>query len=821
MNRFVCIHGHFYQPPRENPWLETVELQESAKPFHDWNERITAECYAPNTASRYLNDEDQIVEIANNYSRISFNFGPTLLAWLERSAPWVYGAIQEADWVSQKQYAGHGSALCQAYHHSILPLSNSRDKRTEITWGIRDFQHRFNRHPEGMWLPETAVDLETLDFMSQHGIAFTILSPYQALRTRRENQKDWSDASEGRVDPKRPYRVNLPSGREIVVFFYDGPISRAVAFERLLNRGENFARRLVGGFSVDTARPQMLHIATDGETYGHHHRHGEMALTYALRFLEKNKLARITNYGEFLNRFPPAHLAEIQEMTSWSCSHGVERWRSHCGCHTGGRPEWSQAWRTPLREALDSLRDRLAVPFEREAGRLLEDPWEARDDYISVILDRSSEGIEKFFARHARQPLRQDQQIQALRLMELQRHALLMYTSCGWFFNDISGIETVQILKYAGRALQLASVCFDEPFEETFLRRLQNAASNDPAEGDGRSIYLRKVKPAQVGLPDVAAHFAITSLFESVPDESTVHCYTVNQTESMTSRAGKSRLAGGLVRVESQLTREAADFIFSALHLGDHNISCGVHPYDPEKIRTEEFLAELFAEFSKADLTESLRVLDRIFPGETYSLKSLFGDEKRRLLDHLLESTIQDVELQYRQIYERQAPLMRYLAEIGAAQPRSFQMAAEFVINSALRRAFRDQEQNLEHVKALLKEAESGNIELEEESLGFELTALLERLAAEVVQEPEDLTRIARLHSVVRLSQQVPFRVNLWTVQNQVYRILQSHFPRMAAENSDRSGPWLDEFHRLSDLLRLRVGRLLSEEGADEVSPDG
>lgn len=815
MNRFVCIHGHFYQPPRENPWLETVERQESAHPFHDWNERVTAECYAPNTASRYLDDEDRIVEIANNYSRISFNFGPTLLGWLQRKAPLVYGAIQEADWVSQKQFSGHGSALCQAYHHSILPLSNSRDKQTEILWGIRDFQHRFNRRAEGMWLPETAVDLETLDLLSQHGITFTILSPFQALRTRRENQKDWSDAAEGRVDPKRPYRVSLPSGREIVVFFYDAPISQAVAFERLLNRGENFAQRLVGGFAADAARPQLLHIATDGETYGHHHRHGEMALTYALRFLEKNKLARITNYGDFLDRFPPAHLAEIQEMSSWSCSHGVERWRSHCGCHTGGRPEWSQAWRTPLRTALDSLRDRLAVPFEREAGRLLDDPWEARDDYVSVILDRSRESIEQFFARHARQPLREDQQIQALRLMELQRHALLMYTSCGWFFNDVSGIETVQILKYAGRALQLASICFDESFEEPFLRKLQSAVSNDPAEGDGRSVYLRKVKPVEVGLADVAAHFAITSLFESFPDRSAVHCYSVDKKSHSNSKAGKAQLAAGVIGVESQITLESGEFRFAVLHLGDHNITCGVHPFDSRDDGGEAALAELFAEFSKADLTESLRCLDRLFPGEQYSLKSLFRDEKRRLLDLLLESTIQDVELQYRQIYERQAPLMRYLAEIGAALPRSFQMAAEFAISSALRRAFQSRDPNLEQIETLLKEAESGNIELEKESLGFELTGLLERLAAELVQAPDDVTRIARLQSAVRLSQRVPFRVNLWTVQNQAYRILQFHYPRIAVEDSDRSEPWLDEFHRLSDLLRLRVGQLLREEETD------
>ncbi|MEC9372697.1 MAG: glycoside hydrolase, partial [Planctomycetota bacterium] len=266
MERYICLHGHFYQPPRENPWLERIQRQESAYPFHDWNERIQHECYAPNAAARMLDDDGRILRIINNYSRISFNFGPTLLAWMEFADPDAYHAIIEADRESVRRFSGHGSAMAQAYGHIILPLANSRDKRTQILWGIRDFRQRFGRDPEGMWLPETAVDLESLDIMAEHGLTFTILAPRQAQAIRAMGDEHWTDVSDERIDPTRAYEVRLPSGRTIAAFFYDGPISRGVAFERLLERGEHFADRLAGVFSEERDWPQLVHIATDGET---------------------------------------------------------------------------------------------------------------------------------------------------------------------------------------------------------------------------------------------------------------------------------------------------------------------------------------------------------------------------------------------------------------------------------------------------------------------------------------------------------------------------------------------------------------------------
>src|SRR5690606_20674525 len=353
----------------------------------------------------------------------------------------VYEAILEADWESRRRYSGHGSALAQAYHHSILPLANRRDKYTEVRWGIVDFRSRFGRDPEGMWLPETAVDLETLEILAQEGIQFTIRSPYQAKRTRHQDQSEWVEASEGRVDPQKPYRVELPSGGSIAVFFYDGPISRAVAFENLLRNGEYLANRLLGAFSDELTDNGLVHIATDGETYGHHHRHGEMALAYALHYIEENKLACLTNYGEYLEKNPPTYVAEIFKNTSWSCAHGIERWRSDCGCHTGGEPGWNQAWRGPLRDALDWLRDRIMPLYEMKAGRYFSDVWAVRDEYVTVLTDRSPEAVSSFLNKHSGRELQPDERVECLKLLELQRHCLLMYTSCGWFFNELSGIE--------------------------------------------------------------------------------------------------------------------------------------------------------------------------------------------------------------------------------------------------------------------------------------------------------------------------------------------------------------------------------------------
>ena len=614
-NRYVCVHGHFYQPPRENPWLETVEVQDSAAPYHDWNDRITAECYAPNGASRIQNLQNEIVRIVNNYARMSFNFGPTLLSWLEEKAPRTYQMILDADKASAARYNGHGSALAQVYNHIIMPLASVRDARTQIRWGIRDFEHRFGRKPEGMWLAETAVNREVLDLLAQEGILYTILAPNQCARVRKAGASDWTETPNASVDPTQPYRVELDEGRSIAVFYYDGPNSRAIAFEGLLDSGEKFGTRLLSGFNTsEPDRPQLSHVATDGESYGHHHKHGEMALSFAMHWIEENNYATLTNYGEFLVKFPPTMLSEVQEDTSWSCAHGVERWRSDCGCN-GGKPGWNQRWRGPLRAALDLLRDRTAPLAETLAEPLLLDLWAARDAYIDVLLEPAR--LEDFLATHTTRTLTAPERTTVLQLMELGRHAQLMYTSCGWFFDELSGIETVQIIAYAGRVLQLAAQLFGEPgraLEPAFLATLAEAKPNNPELATGADVYSRYVAGMRVGLEQVGAHYAISSVFRSYPEDGELFCFDVRRDSHEVFTSGRGKLALGRARIRSRITEEAEEICFAVLHLGDQNLSAAVRRYTAaDEPRFERFSADVRTAMRQANLPEVIRLIDRFF----------------------------------------------------------------------------------------------------------------------------------------------------------------------------------------------------------------
>ncbi|HEX2229154.1 MAG TPA: DUF3536 domain-containing protein [Candidatus Binatia bacterium] len=806
MERYICIHGHFYQPPRENPWLESIELQDSAYPYHDWNERITAECYAANSVSRILDVEGRIERLVNNYAKISFNFGPTLLSWLESKAPQVYLAILQADRESQRNFSGHGSALAQAYNHMIMPLASSRDRRTQVCWGIADFEHRFRRKPEGMWLPETAVDLETLEILAEAGIKFTILAPHQAGRVRRIGESAWHDFSGGRIDPTRAYEQRLPSGRKIALFFYDGPVSRAVAFEGLLSRGEHLANRLLGIFSENRRRSQLAHIATDGESYGHHHRFGDMALAYALNHIESNRLAKLTNYGEFLERNPPTHEVEVVPKTSWSCFHGIDRWRSNCGCNSGGHPGWNQEWRTPLRNALDWLRDRTVAPFERAALPLFESPWAARDDYIKVVLDRSAENVEGFFARHAGRPLRPEEKTAALKLMELQRHAMLMYTSCGWFFDELSGIETVQVMQYAGRAVQLAQELFGDSLETSFVARLADARSNIPEQGNGGRIYENFVKPAQVDWERAGAHYAVSSLFQDYSDQTNIYCFAASREDYQLLSAGLAKMAIGRVRLTSDITRESEALSFAVLHMGDHNVNGGVR-----KFRGEEAYVALKQDatepFLRAEFPEVIRLMDRHFGDSHYSVSSLFRDEQRKILDVVLASTLSEAETLYRQIYERRAPMMRFLTNLHIPLPKALGAAAEFVLNGYLRAALEQEDINPELIRSLLETTALEGAAVDAATLEFAFRHNLERLAERLSADPSE-AYVKQLQSAASVVQFLPFSVDLWKVQNIYYQLLNDLLPKMRqaqARGDLAAKAWVEAFSVLGCQLNVKV----------------
>jgi len=785
MQKFVCVHGHFYQPPRENPWLESVELQDSAAPFHDWNERIAAECYAPNATARLLDGEGKIASIVNTYSRISFNFGPTLLTWMKRAMPEIHEALVEADRCSRQKFSGHGSALAQVYNHMILPLANRRDKYTQVLWGIRDFEFRFGRKPEGMWLSETAADAETLDVLAELGIRFTILSPFQAKSVRRlAGNAHWKDVNGGCIDPSRAYLRKLPSGREISLFFYDAPVSQAIAFEQLLDSGERFAGRLMSGFSDKRDWDQLVHVATDGESYGHHHRLGEMALAYALQHIESNHLARLTNYAEFLEQHPPTHEAQIHEGSAWSCSHGVGRWMANCGCNSGGHAGWHQDWRAPLRQALDWLRNQLAPLYEKNGASLFKDPWDARNDYIDVILDRSPENVEKFFEEHGNHPLNDVEKIAALKLVEMQRHAMLMYTSCGWFFDELSGIETVQVIQYAGRALQLARDVFEQDLEPGFLDLLQHARSNIPEHQNGRLIYEKFVRPAMLNWEIVIAHYAMSSLFEAYEQQTHIYIYDFESEERQVHVAGKTKLAYGRVRVGFQIARESSVMIYAVLYMGEHSVICGVNPYSVAK-GFQQATEAMRAAFERSDYAEVIRLIDHHLESPSYTLKTLFKDEQRKIINEIIATARDDVESGYRLAIERHLPLMNFLRDLNIPPPGPLQRAAEFNLHADACRALSADRPDLDRVRALLEQAGTQHINIFDAELAYVVKTTLERLTQKLAANPGDVKLLQYLAALAALVRQAPLDLNLWKVQNAYWGMLQSDFPILKQKASE------------------------------------
>lgn len=824
MDRYVCIHGHFYQPPRENPWLDMVEVQDSAYPFHDWNERITAECYGPNAFARILGHEGRIVRLVNNYSRISFNLGPTLLAWLEDKAPEVYQGILQADRDSQERFSGHGSAMAQVYNHVIMPLANRADKVTQVVWGIRDFVWRFGRQPEGMWLAETAVDLETLEVLAEHGIRFTVLAPGQAKRIRPlpqadsapapaangdgepSDEADWTDVTGARVPPHRAYLQRLPSGRSIALFFYNASVSQAVAFERILHSGEALARRLQDTFLDPCDEGQLAHIATDGESYGHHHHHGDMALAYALGYIESGQVARLTNYGEFLDRHPPTWEADIAENTAWSCAHGVERWRSDCGCNSG-RPGWRQLWRGPLRQALDDLRDAVAPLYARHGAALFSDPVAARNDYVRVLLERTAESQDRFLARHVRGPLDDDARRRALELMELQRHLLLMYTSCGWFFDEISGLETTQILFYAGRAIQLAERLFDQPFEGAFLHGLEKAPSNLAEHASGRHVYEKYVRPAKVERHHVGAHYAVSSLFEDYPQEGRLFCYRVQRHDERTFEAGKVRMNVGHATLSCERTRESWHFAYAAIHLGDHNVNGGVCTFPGEE--AYRGLLRVFADaFSRVDTPQVVRLLDRHFGDATHSVASLFRDEQRKVLKVLLHNELLQTIERYERIYEQGQPLMHFLKHLGVPLPMPLRVAAEVLFNTELRWAMDEAEPDFARIKKLFGQAREWGVDLEHQALGYKFTHLLDEAADRWRERPTATEVLDRLLTGVELNRDLPVTADLWKPQNVFFEQMRSLYPVQvahAAAGDDAAQVWVERFLVLADRLGVEA----------------
>jgi alpha-amylase/alpha-mannosidase (GH57 family) len=769
MNCFLCIHGHFYQPPRENPWLDTVLCEPSAAPYHDWNQKIARECYGPNAAARIPDGERGILSLVNNYEYMSFNFGPTLLTWLSRNDPWVYERIIEADRMSVERYHGHGNAIAQVYNHIIMPLASRRNKRTQIIWGIEDFKYRFGRMPEGMWLAETAVDNETLSLMAGEGIRFTILSPDQAEAVRpfgSAARRPWKATNAGMLDTTIPYRV-FPEGEAgnfIDVFFYNGPVSQGVAYEKLLASGEQFLTSIKDAANNGHAGPRMITVATDGESYGHHSKFGEMALAWLFKTLGKSQEITVINPGAFLERFPPEWEAKIRERSSWSCAHGVERWRSDCGCNVTGTPGWNQAWRTPLRDALEHLSDSLDEIFETTGQLFFENPWEARDDYVRLLIDPSVEARNWFLEKHVRAGVNDGAVADAMRLLESQRMGLFMFTSCGWFFDDISGLEAVQIMLYAARGVDLVGEWAEENLEARLKEDLSRADSNIPGAGTGADIYEKSIGFARMAPPRLAAHVVCAGVPVKPGLNSNVFS-CINRGYEIENLPGASR---GIVRVAEPYVPGSHEFFSRRTSSG-----CEIIPLDR--------------------LAGSKDVFDETMPGaKSFLCSDLIPD----VLHEIAGAAGLDVEKVVFGALEEPARRLMDIARLIDARERycvpkkclSFLgLAASYQITKAMSRNGGDGGFTSGDLEQAVKTAVDWELPLDREYLAEEFSTMLSRFMKKLSGSP-GAGLISGILEILDAIVALDLPVDLWAAQNMYYDMkTRLDFNRDLPEASARS----------------------------------
>ncbi len=740
---YLTIHGHFYQPPRENPWTEEIDREPTAAPFHDWNERINDECYRSNAFARILADDGRVVDILNNYAYLSFNFGPTLLAWLRAHAPGVYERIREGDAVSRARL-GHGNAIAQVYNHILMPLANRRDKVTQVQWGLADFRFHFGREAEAMWLAETAVDEETLEVLAEAGMRFAILAPGQAARIRpladprNPHDQHWREVSGGGIDPSRAYLCRLPSGRSIALFFYDGALAHAASFGDMLSDSRRMLEQMAGATDGHRNHSQLIHIALDGETFGHHKKFTERTLIYAATHVAPLAGFTLVNYAAYLDLAPPEWEVQITPNTAWSCVHGVGRWSADCGCNTGRVPGGHQRWRAPLRAALDHLRDSLAHIFEQYAPGLLGDAWEARNAYGAVLPDRDPARIDAFFEARAGRRLTAEEREQALTLLEMQKHALFMYTSCGWFFDDIAGLETAQVLKYAARAIDLASRFSPTDLTSAFLKDLEQAPGNDPQYPHGAEVYHKLVLPVAIRPERVAVSYAISALIKPFSLHGRRHAYHIEQTQSYARKVGLYSMVCGHVLLTSEFTGQQTGWSYAALHLGGYNFAASVvlcnDPADARKV-----CALLDEQPGDVSITSLMRLLKAAFGPTIYGLGDLPPADRRRLIRFLEQDVLEGLASSYQQIYLQHLGTIAALREANMPVPAELRLAAEYTLSHELVQAAHELARRPD---AKAEETVSGVLELaRRDGVQIERGEAAQVLEQAVLQRFEDITR--------------------------------------------------------------------------------
>jgi alpha-amylase/alpha-mannosidase (GH57 family) len=816
----LIIHGHFYQPPRENPWTGAIDREDSARPFHDWNERIHAECYRPNAFARVVNSEGLVERIVNNYANLSFNFGPTLMSWLEIAHPDSYARVIEADRVSFRRHDAHGSAIAQGYNHAILPLCNERDRRTQIKWGIADFRHRFGRAPEALWLPETACNDATMGDLIEAGMKFVILSPHQAERTRPlEGVTEWRDVGDGSIDPRKPYRYfhRDGSGRSIAVFFYDDGVSRGIAFENLLWSSEALVDRLLQA----AGDAPMVNIATDGESYGHHFKFGDRCLAYAFEYVAPQRGLTVTNYGQLLEQNPPVDEVEIKlgpngEGTAWSCSHGVGRWYRNCGCSTGGLPGWTQEWRGPLRSAYDILRDRCAERFSEMAGDLLRDPWAARDGYIEVLLSRGA-ARDSFLDRHARRRLDDAERQRAMTLLEMQRHAMLMYTSCGWFFTELSGIETVQTMKYAARTLDLMETLGVGTPIESVLEVLAQARSNIAEMGNGADVFRRFIPQSRVTPKRIGAHMAISTIASQAGREGDLGDYHFQQEEFRQERHGRLLLATSRLALTEVISGRQYKFDSAALHLGGVDFYCALKDStDPNRFR--EACARVWAHFRTASLPAMIRKVQEEFGPEEFGLEDVLADGRLAICEMIFGDVLEGLTDQFARLYEEYHRVVEMLQESGFEPPPQFRQLTEFTLGRRFEYEIVKQQRSRDPI-AYRRAADIAAMvarrgyQIDKSVANDSFGAMINDAVARAVERPSRVLIKAAI-DLIELSRRLGLEPNLDSAQEHVYDAFTQDRPHAGQLSRLASALQLSQ----SAMRRLRPHR---HRAAEEVVSDG
>ncbi len=841
---YITVHGHFYQPPRENPYLNAIERQPGAAPFHDWNERIHHECYRPNAFARILNEHGDVTEIVNNFEYMSFNIGPTLMSWLQNYDIDVYQRIIEADRKSSQRLNGHGNAIAQVYNHIIMPLASERDKYSQIRWGKADFRSRFGRDPEGMWLAEAAVDYPTLEALVSEDIRFIILAPSQAERCRLiptsdDPESEWHEVGGNQIDPTRPYRCYLPGNsserRYIDIFFYDGPISRDMGFSDVVYNSSHFAGRMGAAVRGDHRQSQVISVATDGETFGHHKKGTEKTLAYAFTQEFPRWGWTVTNFAHYLSLNTPTWEVELKPVTAWSCAHGVDRWQDDCGC--GGAPGWHLKWRRPLRDSLNWLCDRLVEVYEEEGSKYFSDPWLCRDEYVEVVLDRSASNISSFLNRHQNHKLQASEQVDALRLLEMQRHSLLMFTSCGWFFEEISRPEGTQILRYAARAMELAAEVAGVQLEKGFLQQLEQAPSNIDCFRTGAEVYRQLVLPSQISFKEVAAHYAITSLFnghQSVEKisgftdthiyQKQVYCYTANELDYQLQRLGSLTLAVGHLKLVSEVTWESQQVTFAVLHLGGWDFHCCIQPFEGKRSYTQ-LKDKLLSALEQGSTAHTILVMAQLFGEESFSLQNLFAEERHRLMRLLSQETLTRVDQLYIQMYRDNYGVLMAFHRDGLEAPKELQAAAEIALEYRCMMTLRALEQDIDEaqlswnhlveLEAIANEAKYLHCHLNLLEGKQILERLSLRLLWQLLYDAKDSFdfQMQRLERLIEVEQQLNLGISLERSQELYFNCLHAEImPKVFAEivkNRDKNQ--LRQLLKLGQKLKVDVSYWLGK----------